>query len=65
MDTQGFVPGSQYLSRWLAGTTTPLSGAKHTRLEHPHPSQCGCLNDVEQGTGSEVVTEMTFTEWSP
>ncbi|MBV0903925.1 hypothetical protein [Haloarcula salina] len=35
------------------------------RLDHPHLSQYGSLEDVEQGTGGEVVTEMTFTEWSP
>ena len=33
------------------------------RLEHPHLSQYGCLADVEQGTGGEVVIE-DEREWS-
>ena len=33
------------------------------RLDHPHLSQYGSLDDVEQGTGGEVVVEDS-REWS-
>jgi DUF1365 family protein len=33
------------------------------RLDNPHLSQYGSIEDVEQGTGGAVVTE-TVKEWS-
>lgn len=37
---------------------------EEARLDHPHVSQYGSLDDVEQGTGGEVLVEHTL-EWSP
>jgi len=38
--------------------------AQKDRLDHPHLSQYGSLDDVEQGTGGTVVVELA-REWSP
>jgi len=35
------------------------------RLDHPHVSKYGSLEDVEQGTGGDITVEITKEDWEP